>query len=83
MSKTKGRALIVHEANVIGGFGAEIMARLLENGFRHVHRLGAPDIRVPASPVLQKALFPNEDTIITVVRELLEPATAEKATSRA
>ena len=83
VSKTKGRALIVHEANVTGGFGAEIMARLLENGFRHVHRLGAPDIRVPASPVLQKALFPNEDTIIAAARKLMEQATAETLTSPA
>jgi len=81
VAESQGRALIVHEANVTGGFGAEIMARLLESGYAHVHRLGAPDIRVPASPVLQKALFPNEDTIAAAVRAQLAPARAARSTS--
>lgn len=71
ISLAGGRALIVHEANVTGGFSAEIMARLLENGFTNLKRLGAPDIRIPASPVLQKALLPNEDAIVVAVHQQL------------
>jgi 2-oxoisovalerate dehydrogenase E1 component beta subunit len=46
------RALIVHEDNRFGGFGAEIAATIAEEGFRHLDapptRLGGPD--VPAVP---------------------------------
>ncbi len=52
---------MVHEANLTGGFGAEIVAGLAERlgpaaiGFR---RVATPDVRMPASPVLQAALLP-------------------------
>jgi 2-oxoisovalerate dehydrogenase E1 component len=81
ITKAGGRALIVHEANITGGFGAELMARLLENGFTDVQRLGAPDIRVPASPVLQKALLPNEDAIVVAVRKRLARTSKDKPVS--
>jgi 2-oxoisovalerate dehydrogenase E1 component len=64
-------ALVVHEANLTGGFGAEIAARLLENGLPNVRRLASPDIRVPASPILQKALLPDEDAIVLAARAAL------------
>ena len=66
-----GRALIVHEANQTGGFGAEIVARLLEHGFTQIRRLGARDCRIPASPVLQAEIIPTEQTIEDAVRGLL------------
>lgn len=81
VAKSQGRVLIGREANVTRGFGAETMARLLESGYYQVHRLGSPDIRVPASPVLRKAVFPNEDTIGAAVRGQLAPVLAEKSTS--
>jgi 2-oxoisovalerate dehydrogenase E1 component len=68
----KGRALIVHEANQTGGFGAEIVSRLLELGFTKIRRLGAPDIRVPASPVLQAALIPSADLIAKTAKTLIK-----------
>lgn len=66
-----GRALILHEANRTGGFGAEIMSRLIERGFSRIARIGAPDIRVPAAPVLQATLLPSVDTIVAAARALV------------
>ncbi|MDP9271436.1 MAG: alpha-ketoacid dehydrogenase subunit beta [Chloroflexota bacterium] len=47
-----GKALVVHEANRFGGFGAEVAATIAELGFEHldgpVTRLAGPD--VPAAP---------------------------------
>jgi len=73
------RALIVHEANTTGGFGAEILSRLIENGFMNVARLGTPDVRIPASPVLQRALLPNCEAIVAASKALIsrrEPVAA-------
>ncbi len=53
-----GRALIVHEDNLTGGFGAEIAALIVEHAFdaldAPVRRLAGPDVpAVPFSPPLQ------------------------------
>lgn len=70
-----GRLVVAHEANVTGGFGAEIAARAAEQGFwmldGPVLRLGAPDTRIPAAPSLQEALIPNAQTIAAAVEEAL------------
>jgi 2-oxoisovalerate dehydrogenase E1 component len=81
ISNAGGRGLIVHEANTTGGFGAELVARLLESGFAEVGRLGAPDVRIPASPVLRQALLPNEETIAAAVRKRLATARNDKSVS--
>jgi 2-oxoisovalerate dehydrogenase E1 component len=69
-----GRVLIVHEANVTGGFGAEVAARIVEQKLYDldapVRRLGAPDTRVPAGPRLQEALLPTADKIAAELRAL-------------
>jgi 2-oxoisovalerate dehydrogenase E1 component len=69
-----GRVLIVHEANVTGGFGAEVAARIVEKRLYEldapVLRLGAPDIRVPAGPKLQERLLPTADKIAAQIRAL-------------
>lgn len=66
-----GRALVVHEANQTGGFGAEIVARLLESGFTKVARLGAQDCRIPASPALQAEILPTEESVKSAAHRLL------------
>jgi 2-oxoisovalerate dehydrogenase E1 component len=67
----KSRVLIVHEANRTGGVGAEIAARIAESNPKAVlRRIGAPDTRIPAAPVLQAALLPKADAIVAAVREL-------------
>jgi 2-oxoisovalerate dehydrogenase E1 component len=61
------RVLVAHEANVTGGFGAEIAARIGERHFGDldapVRRVGAPDVRIPPAPVLQEALLPSAASI--------------------
>lgn len=69
------RILIVHEANVTGGFGAEIAARIGERHFDSldapVRRIGAPDVRFPAAPVLQQELLPDAKKVAEAARVLL------------
>jgi 2-oxoisovalerate dehydrogenase E1 component len=73
VARCGGRVLIVHEANRTGGVGAEIAARIVEADRKAVvQRLGAPDIRMPASPVLQAALLPKAGAILSAMRALLE-----------
>lgn len=62
-----GRAVIVHEAVVTGGFGAELAARLSQSLFA---RLQAPVLRVGAVPVptpyaagLERLALPDEERI--------------------
>jgi 2-oxoisovalerate dehydrogenase E1 component len=74
VESTGGKVMVVHEANLTGGFGAEIAARLADSHFQlldgPVRRVALPDVRVPASPVLSGALMPNVDQICTVAREV-------------
>ncbi|WP_425450254.1 alpha-ketoacid dehydrogenase subunit alpha/beta [Virgifigura deserti] len=74
VTQCSGRVVVAHEANVTGGMGAEIVARIIERnaGWLSVmpRRIGAPDVRIPASPVLQKALLPDRDRIAAAVRDI-------------
>jgi 2-oxoisovalerate dehydrogenase E1 component len=74
VQENDGRVLVVHEANVTGGVGAEIAARISE---RHwpilktaVRRIGTRDVRMPASPILQQAVLPSADDIVRAARAL-------------
>jgi acetoin:2,6-dichlorophenolindophenol oxidoreductase subunit beta len=73
--KRTGRLLIAHEANLTGGFGAEIAARVATEGFWNldapVERVGALDVRVPASPPLNAAVIPDATTIVEAAERLL------------
>lgn len=70
-----GRVVVAHEANVTGGFGAEIVARIVERFFSELHapvrRVGAPDVRIPASPILRDALIPQMAELVDAVHETL------------
>ena len=69
------RALVVHEAVMHGGLGAEISARIQESAFdwldAPVCRVGAPFAPVPASPVLEDAFVPNAKLIVASVERML------------
>jgi len=72
----RGRVVIVHEAVRTGGFGAELMARLIEAGASEpatLRRVTTPDVRMPASPALQRALVPGSPAIAEAVREVMTP----------
>jgi 2-oxoisovalerate dehydrogenase E1 component len=63
-----GSVVVVHEANVTGGFGAEVAAHIQSTHFDEldapVTRIGCPDSRIPAAPALQAALVPGVDDIV-------------------
>jgi pyruvate dehydrogenase E1 component beta subunit len=71
-----GRLVVAHQANVTGGFGAEIAARVVQEGFWHldapIERVGVPDTRIPAAPLLQAALLPAAADIAAAVRRTLD-----------
>ena len=74
MRKT-GKALIVHEDNLTGGYGAEIAAILADVAFTDldapVRRLCGADIpAVPFSHPLQDWFMPNPNKIAQAMREL-------------
>jgi 2-oxoisovalerate dehydrogenase E1 component len=73
-----GRVVIVHEANLTAGFGAEIASRLHERLGRdlslQVSRVASPDTRMPAAPMLQRRLLPDVSRIAGAVRALMKQA---------
>jgi len=79
VEESGGRVLLAHEANLTGGFGAEIAARIQERHFdlldAPVVRVGTPDVRIPSAPALQAALVPGAETIVTAARELIGATT--------
>ncbi len=66
-----GRLVIVHEAPLTAGFGAEIAARVAEHGLLSLHapvtRVAAPDTIVPL-PRLESAYMPSAAQIREAVR---------------
>lgn len=77
VSESGGRIVVAHEANITAGFGAEIVARIMEGHFDQldapVLRVGAPDVRIPSAPALQQQLVPNAETISAAIRRLVSP----------
>ncbi|OPX38927.1 MAG: alpha-ketoacid dehydrogenase subunit beta [Desulfobacteraceae bacterium 4484_190.1] len=67
--------LIVHEACVTGGFGAELAARIGEELFDYldspVSRIGARDVPIPFSPVLEKFVLPQASDVVAGARRIL------------
>ncbi len=69
-----GRCVIVHEAALTGGFGAEIAARLAERGLLSlqapVKRVTGYDT-VPPLPRLEHLYVPSSDRVIAAAREVM------------
>jgi 2-oxoisovalerate dehydrogenase E1 component subunit beta len=70
-----GRCLIVHEAPLTGGFGAEIAALIAEKALfslkAPIERVAGFDTIVPYAR-LEKSYIPSEQRIIDAVRRLME-----------
>jgi 2-oxoisovalerate dehydrogenase E1 component beta subunit len=69
------KALIVHEENLTGGYGAEVAATIAEGAFTSldapVKRLAAPDVpAVPFSHPMQEWFMPDVEKIAVAIREL-------------
>jgi 2-oxoisovalerate dehydrogenase E1 component beta subunit len=73
--KKTSRALVVHEANLTAGFGAEIAALIAQEAFAYldapVTRVASLDVPVPFSPPLEMAMLPSVDKIMTAARQVL------------
>jgi pyruvate dehydrogenase E1 component beta subunit len=73
--KKTTRLLIVEEDNLTGGWGAEIAARVGEQGFyvldKPITRIAAPDTPLPCSPVLEKLYVPSVNQIVQRVEDLV------------
>jgi 2-oxoisovalerate dehydrogenase E1 component len=73
--KKTGRALVVYEAQLTSGFGAEVAARLADATFpwldAPVRRVAYPDRPVPYSRVLESMLLPDKGKVLAAARELL------------
>jgi len=70
-----GKALVIHEDNLTGGYGAEIAALLAEEAFTDldapIHRLAGPDVpAMPYSHPLQDWFMLNPEKIAAAMRQL-------------
>lgn len=73
--KKTSKALIVHEDNLTGGYGAEVAATIAEWGFMDldapVKRLAGPDVpAVPFSHPMQEWFMVDTDKIAEAIRDL-------------
>ncbi|MBG0789897.1 MAG: alpha-ketoacid dehydrogenase subunit beta [Desulfovibrionaceae bacterium] len=70
-----GRLVVLHEATRTGGFAGEVSAVVMEHAFGELkaplRRVTGPDIPVPASPTLERFYIPDEEQVVTAVREIL------------
>jgi acetoin:2,6-dichlorophenolindophenol oxidoreductase subunit beta len=72
-----GRVLVVHEAVQTGGFGGEVIARIVDSEAffyldRPPRRLGGLDVPIPYNPNLEKNAVPTEESITSAVYSLLQ-----------
>jgi pyruvate dehydrogenase E1 component beta subunit len=70
-----GRALVLHEAPLTAGFGAELVATIQEEAFwsleAPIGRVGAPDTPYPPGTV-EEAYVPTVERVVAGVRRVLE-----------
>ena len=69
------RVIILHEAPLTGGAGAEFAARIAEQAFEYldapIKRVAALDVPTPYAPPLEAYALPNKDKVLAAARELL------------
>ncbi len=72
--KKTSKVMIVHEDNMTGGIGGEIVATICENCFEYLDgppvRITAPDTPVPQSPPLEDFYLPKVQDVIDCARKL-------------
>jgi pyruvate dehydrogenase E1 component beta subunit len=73
--KRTGRLLVVHEAVEVGGFGAEVVARIVDRvgptNLKAAKRLGAPRIPIPFAPPLEAAVRVSTEKVVAAVKAML------------
>jgi pyruvate dehydrogenase E1 component beta subunit len=74
--KKTGSAVIVDEGYQRFGVTAELAAVITYGAFDYldapIERLGAMDVPIPFTPVLENATIPDENKIIAAVQRILE-----------
>lgn len=69
-----GRLLVVDETYAQYGIGAEIAARIVEEGFDDldapIRRINGVFVPTPYSPALEKAIVPQREEIVQAIRDL-------------
>jgi pyruvate dehydrogenase E1 component beta subunit len=69
------RVVIAHEAHVRSGPAAEIAAMLAEEAIEYLDgpilRIGAKNVPLPYSPLLESFVLPDSEDIVTAVRSLM------------
>ncbi len=72
--KKTNRAVVVHEACLTGGFGAELAARISSELFDYldspVIRVATKDVPIPFSPPLEKFVLPKVEDVVNAVRQV-------------
>ena len=73
--KRTGRLLVVHEAVEVGGFGAEVVARIVDrlgpSNIKSAKRLGAPRLPIPFSPPLETQVRVTTAKIVAMVKSMV------------
>ncbi len=73
--KKTGRALVVHEDKVFGGFGGELAARIADMAFEHldapVKRVGSTFTPVGFHRNLEEAILPSAKKIVAAAENLM------------
>lgn len=71
-----GRIAVVHEAPIMGGFGAEVTSIVTEKAFDYLDapplRIGGLNVPMPYNDVLEQATIPSQARIIEAVRGMLK-----------
>lgn len=69
-----GKVLVVHEDHLTQGFGAEIAATIARDLFEWldapVERIGAKDVPIAFSRILERAILPQEADVLEALRRL-------------
>ncbi len=72
-ARNTGRLLVLEEGSLASGWGAEVVASLVETGETSgrckIRRLAALDLPVPASGVLEAAVLPGMEALTAAMRE--------------
>lgn len=72
--RNTGRLVIAHEDTLTGGWGAEVAARVADDCLDYleapIKRVATLDAPAPAAPILEQAIAPQTQDIVTTVRGL-------------
>ena len=70
-----GRLVVVDNSHRTNSVASEVAAVVAEEGFaslrKPIQRVTTPAVHIPFSPILEKALYPNAEAIVSAVQRIL------------